>query len=77
VDNQQVKARVHSGAGGTYLWVVNPTRQPQTVKVKLDGKVGTFSKARDLWQENSAPKADSGAVSVSVEDRNVAVLKLE
>ena len=25
-----VKARLHTGAGGNYLWVVNPTRQPRT-----------------------------------------------
>jgi beta-galactosidase len=77
VDNTQVKARVHSGPGGTYVWVVNPTRQPQTVNVSLDRKVGSFTRARDLWQEKSDPKADGGKISLTVEDRNVAVLKLD
>jgi beta-galactosidase len=77
VDDAQVKARVHSGTGGTYLWVVNPTRQPRTVKVMLSTKTGAPSKALDLWQQNSVAKVDGATVSVRVEDRNAAVLKLE
>ena len=30
-----VKVRLHQGAGGTYVWVVNPTKTVRTVKVSL------------------------------------------
>ena len=28
-----IKARLHKGAGGTYLWVINPTRTARNVKL--------------------------------------------
>jgi len=37
VSETGVQARLHSGAGGDYLWVVNPGRQPRTVSVTLNG----------------------------------------
>ena len=76
VNDPQLKARVHSGAGGTYLWVVNPTRTPRTVTVTLDARIGPFSAARDLWQSEKA-NINGQTVSVTVEDRNVGVVKLE
>jgi beta-galactosidase len=77
VSRPDVKARLHAGSGGTYLWVVNATRSAQAVTVKLDGSLGTFSKARDLWQESGMAKATGQTVEVMVEDRNVAVIRLD
>jgi beta-galactosidase len=73
VSDPAVKARLHKGAGGTYLWVVNPTRTKRTVEITLAGPV---AKAADVWQE-SAPKAAGNILSATVEDRNVAVIKLD
>jgi beta-galactosidase len=70
----EVKARLHKGAGGTYLWVVNPTRTARTVKISL---AATFQRAVDLWQESSRPTVGGNTVSVTVEDRNAAVIRLE
>ena len=44
----EVKARLHKGAGGTYVWVVNPTRAQRSVKISLPS---TFQRATELWQE--------------------------
>ena len=70
----EVKARLHRGAGGAYLWVVNPTRTPRTVKISLPS---TFQRAVDLWQESSRPTVTGNTVAVTVEDRNAAVIRLE
>jgi beta-galactosidase len=70
----EVKARLHQGAGGTYLWVVNPTRTARTVKISLPS---TFQRAEDLWQESSRPTVTGNTVSTTVEDRNAAVIRLE
>jgi beta-galactosidase len=70
----EVKARLHQGAGGTYLWVVNPTRTARTVKISLPS---TFQRAEDLWQESSRPTVTGNTVAVAVEDRNAAVIRLE
>ncbi len=77
VSDSQIKARLHSGGGGTYLWVVNPTRLARSVNVKLDDRFGSFSRVRDLWQRSQTPKVNGHTVELTVEDRNVAVLKLE
>ncbi len=69
-----MKARLHKGAGGTYVWVVNPTRTPRTVKVSLPSP---FQRAVDLWQESSRPAMSGNTLAVTVEDRNVAVIRLE
>lgn len=74
----QVKARLHRGPGGTYLWVVNPTRTPKTVKVTLPA---SFQKATELWQEQAslpdAAAVSGNVVTTSVSDRNAAVIRLE
>jgi beta-galactosidase len=70
----EVKARLHQGAGGAYLWVVNPTRTARTVKISL---ASTFQRAVELWQESSRPSASGNTVAVTVEDRNAAVIRLE
>jgi beta-galactosidase len=70
----EVKVRLHQGAGGTYLWVVNPTRTPRTVKVSLPA---AFQKATDLWQESSRTAVADHTLTATVEDRNAAVIRLE
>ncbi len=77
VSTPNVIARIHTGAGGTYLWVVNPTRESQTVAVSLQKSVGLFSSGRDLWQAKSDPRVKGKTVEVNVEDRNVAVIRLD
>jgi len=70
----QVKARLHEGAGGAYIWVVNPTRTPRTVKIALPA---TFQRAAELWQESSHPTVSGNTLTTTVEDRNAAVIKLQ
>jgi beta-galactosidase len=70
-----VKARLHQGAGGTYAWVVNPTRTARTVKISLPS---AFQRVTELWQDSSSQPALAGNVlTVTVEDRNAAVVRLE
>jgi beta-galactosidase len=69
-----VKARLHTGAGGTYVWVVNPTRMARNVKILLPSP---FQRAVELWQESSRPTISGNTLAVNVEDRNVAVIRLE
>ena len=69
-----MKARLHKGPGGTYLWVVNPTRTARAVKISL---AASFQRAVDLWQESNRPTVSGNTVAVTVEDRNAAVIRLE
>ncbi|MGH9658675.1 MAG: hypothetical protein ACRD96_09035, partial [Bryobacteraceae bacterium] len=71
-----VQARLHSGDGGVHLWVANPTREARTVTIALDAKLGAFTRATDVWQKQ-AQKARGREIEVAVEDRNVAVIRLE
>ena len=70
----EIKARLQRGAGGTYLWVVNPTRTARTVKITLPA---SFQKATDLWQESNQPAVIGNVLTTAVGDRDAAVLRLE
>jgi beta-galactosidase len=70
----EIKARLHTGPGGAYLWVVNPTRTSKTVKITLPS---TFQKATELWQESNTPSVTGDTVTTSVGDRDAAVIRLE
>jgi beta-galactosidase len=74
VSDPEVKARLHQGAGGTYVWVVNPTRTARTVKVVLPGE---FQRVTDVWQEKNRPTITGNTLTTSVDDRNAAVLRVE
>jgi beta-galactosidase len=38
VTDQRIIARLHQGAGGTYLWIANPKRQDIPVRVEITGE---------------------------------------
>jgi beta-galactosidase len=73
----EVKARIHTGAGGTYLWVINPTRQKRTSTVILEQRAGKFSNGSDLWRPEAKPQISGSTVNVVLEDRDAAVIRLE
>ena len=68
-----IKARLHQGAGGNVLYVVNPTREERTVSINLPL---TVLSAEDLWQKRPV-KADGHRLLVTVEERNVAVIRFQ
>jgi beta-galactosidase len=72
--DSEVKARLHRGAAETYVWVVNPTRTSKSVRITLPS---TFQKAVDLWQESSRPAVSGNTLTVAIEDRNAAVIRLD
>jgi hypothetical protein len=71
----RVKARLHAGDSGLYLWVANPTRQPVPVRVEVGKAWGDFSAARTLW---GAKGTCSGCgVELVVPARDVTVMELK
>jgi beta-galactosidase len=70
----EVKARLHKGAGGAYVWVVNPTRIARTVRITLPS---AFQRATELWQQPSNPTVTGNTLAVAIEGRNAAVVRLE
>jgi len=75
-DQSLVKARLHIGPTGTYLWVVNPTRQPRPVGVSLSARAGHFTQAHDIWLDQPV-KVTGSLVEVTVGERNAAVIRLQ
>jgi beta-galactosidase len=71
----RVKARLHDGAGGIYLWVANPERRSLPVRLELSSTWGPFSTAQSLWGTEAS--VDGQAVSLIASPRDVAVLCLE
>jgi beta-galactosidase len=69
----QLKARLHTGPGGTVLYIVNPTRQERPVTVTM---LDSFRSGTDVWQKNPV-KIEAGRIHTTVEDRNVSVIRLQ
>jgi beta-galactosidase len=74
VSDDTLKARLHEGPGGTYLWVINPNRVEKTVSVTLSK--GSWKAARRLWGEG-ASGVQGRTVKVRLDERDAAVLRLE
>ncbi len=75
VNDPTLQARLHTGPGGTYLWVVNPGRAPRTATVTL---ATNYTTATELWQSgNAAPKLTNNQIQLTIQDRNAAVIRLE
>jgi beta-galactosidase len=75
VNDASVQVRLHQGAGGTYLWVTNPTRDSRSVRIQLAPTAGSFTSAEDIWGKQPAVLAGQ-QVTVSVPERDAAVIAL-
>jgi beta-galactosidase len=70
-----IKARLHEGPGGKYVWVVNPTRKVREVTVQLTARDTVSRAGKDVWGGKQAI-LDGNTVRVTVDDRDVAVIPL-
>ena len=70
----RIKARVHAGAGGLYLWVANPTRQSVAVQLTLSDAVGDFAGTRTV--RGAQAGGDGRCVGLTAPARDVTVLEL-
>jgi beta-galactosidase len=70
----RVKARLHDGAGGTYLWVANPERRALPVRLELGDAWGPFSSCRSLWGAEAT--IDGRTLTLTAGARDVAVIAL-
>jgi beta-galactosidase len=70
----RVKARLHDGPGGTYLWVANPARQPIPVRLTLGEKWGPYSSARSVWGVEAT--VSGRTLSLTANARDMAVIAL-
>jgi len=76
IDDTNLQARLHAGAGGNYLWITNPTRSSRRVTVNLAPSTGSFKSGEDLWGKQ-AVTLDGGNVTVTVPERDALVIALE
>ena len=72
--NPAVQARLHTGAGGNFLWVINPTRSAAEATVWVNGDLG-FRTAEDVWSNRRVSAADR-SITVTVAARDAAVVAL-
>jgi beta-galactosidase len=72
--DHRVKARLHDGAGGVYLWVANSTRQPVPVELTLSDSWGPFTSARTLWGADASVAGHT--VNLTAPARDVTVLEM-
>jgi beta-galactosidase len=71
----RVKARIHDGPGGTYLWVANPDRRPLPVRLVLSQEWGPFSAAHSHWGVEAT--VDGRTITLEIGARDFSILRLE
>ncbi len=74
VSDERITARLHDGEGGTYLWVLNPTRETVNVEVELSDVWGPFTGGVLLWGQ-AQPAVEGRKVVVTVGGRNAVVIR--
>ena len=74
-NNTRVQVRLHSGKGGNYLWVVNPSRSEADVTVSITGPAPDLHSAEDVWGNRPVSVGDR-KITVSVPARDAAVIAL-
>jgi beta-galactosidase len=70
----RVKARLHHGEGGTYLWVANPARQPIPVRLTLGEHWEGYGAGETLW--GAQAKVDGRTINLTAPARDVSVIAL-
>ena len=74
----EVQARLHTGPGGAYLWVLNPTGQPRSLSVTLEPRHGSFAGGRDVWRPASRlTVSENQRIELTVGAKDAAVVLLE
>ena len=48
-NTSSVQARLHSGPGGDYIWVTNPTRKEVAAEITVEAPGPQFHSATDVW----------------------------
>jgi beta-galactosidase len=74
-DNTAVQARLHTGAGRTYVWVTNSSGATQSVRLTLDAVFGSFSGGEDVWG-GRAVAVNGREMSFSVSAKDAVVIAL-
>jgi beta-galactosidase len=69
-----VRARLHDGAGGAYLWIANPTRQARFIRLELGSNWRPFSRSHSLW--GALAEVEGRSVTLTAGARDVSVLAL-
>jgi beta-galactosidase len=72
LDARGMQARLHTGEGGTWLWVVNPERASRGATVTLADR---YESGTDVWGGRLVT-VTGREVRVEVGDRDVAVIRL-
>ncbi|GLQ56873.1 beta-galactosidase [Devosia nitrariae] len=73
VSNPALQARLHEGAAGSVLWLINPTRQSQSATFGIGGGHGPLAIRDAAWANTGAAFAED---RITVPARDVLVLRM-
>lgn len=75
ISNNALQARLHSGQGGTHLWITNPTTETHAIKLSLAPEVGSFTTGEDLWSKQPI-RFEGKQLSMTVPAKDAIVIAL-
>ncbi len=77
ISDSRVTARLHTGDGGTYLWVTNPTELELSVRISLSQEWSALVKGKVLWGKEDKVKISENELNLVVNSRNAVVIELK
>ena len=73
----EIKARLHNGRGGKYLWILNPTRTIRDVSVSLNHAGDKVLNLKsDLWTGKTVT-LNNNIIKVKIDERDAAIIPLQ
>jgi beta-galactosidase len=75
-DNNTVQARLHTGAGASYLWATNPLRNEAKVTISVGSNGPQFRSAADVWG-NREITVGGRRITVTIPPRDGSVIALQ
>jgi beta-galactosidase len=75
-DNNTVQARLHAGAGASYLWATNPARTEAKVTISVGSSGPQFHTAADVWG-NREIAVGGRRITVTIPPRDGSVIALQ
>ena len=76
VSEPEIQARLHSGPGGTFLWIVNANWAEKDVEVRVDRTVGTIAGTDELTDGRLLRRGGNSLI-LSLPPRDGAVVRLD
>ena len=75
LSNDSVQARIQEKGNNRYVWIINPTRDPQQSSVKISSSFGEIQSLTPFWNE-VYPQVSDNSFDLEIPGRDAVIFEL-